>query len=134
MEDDMAYSGYLIRFLDFSDPIPNKYIDRSSWSITPIGRRVVESFFDVDGRYHEYQADHKRTKIQFKLREHSEAEHSVLMQYFQTLDKVYTRYFNDLTESYSFGWFKIDDPVFRHKKTFDSTIWYEETQITMTEY
>lgn len=128
----MAYNGYLIKINTIE--LPNRYIDRSSWMITPIARRVVESFYDVDGRYHEYLSDHQQTKIQFKIREHSEAEHSIIAAFLQERYRVRVTYYNDLTEEYGFGNFRISDPVFTHKKTFDDTVWYEETQITMTEY
>lgn len=128
----MSYNGYLIKINNAT--IPNRLIDRSSWSITPQARKVIESFYDIDGRYHEYLADHQRATVQFTIREHSEAEHVDIVTYLKSRYNVKVQYYDDLNEVYASGSFRINDFVFKHKKTFDGTVWYDATPITLTEY
>lgn len=126
------YEGYLIK-ID-STTIANRYIDRTSWRITPLDRKVVDSFDDVTGVHHEYLSDHNRVGITFTLNEHRESEHSALASLFTGLTDVTVEYFNSLTGLYSTGRFRIDNPEWKHKRTFDDTIWYDSTNIKLTEY
>lgn len=126
------YNGYLLKIN--SETLLNKYIDRTSWKCTPQARRVVDNFFDVMGVYHEYRARHKRTNISFTIREHSEAEHSTIKAFFAEKENLSVVYFNDQTSDYSEGFFRMDDVEFRQKKTFDGTVWYDATQVKLSEY
>lgn len=126
------YNGYLISIGGVT--IPNSFIDRSSWRIVPFDRRVVDSFYDVTGEYHEYLADHNRVSIQFTLNQHKQSDHATFIDIFDTLNDVSVTYFNDGTQLYSTGIFKIAEPEWRHKRTFDGDIWYNDTTIKLVEY
>lgn len=126
------YNGYLLKI--GTTQVPNSYIDRTSWKCTPLARRVIDSFFDLSGEYHEYLADHQRTTIQFSFREHKESEHSIITAFLSKRDNVEVEYYNDLTQTYESGIFRISDFDFQQKKTFDNTVWYDRTTIKMTEY
>jgi hypothetical protein len=115
-------------------PFPLSFMDRSSWSCTPFQRRIIGDFNDIDGVRHVYESPHYRTEIQFTIREHSEAEHAQIVPFFSKLSKASVIYWNDMANDYETGVFRIDTPVFSHKKTFNDTMWYEPTTIKMTEY
>lgn len=115
-------------------PLPISLMDRTSWRCTPYKRKILAQHDDIDGVGHVYESTHYRTEIQFAIREHSQAEHALVVQYLQKLSKVTVVYWNDLDNEYRSGLFRIDDPVFAHKKTFNNTIWYEATSIKLTEY
>ena len=126
------YNGYLIRINDRI--LPNRFIDRTSWRIIPMARRVVDSFFDVSGEYHEYLADHERTTIQFTLGEHKESDHALIMSFFEKNTNVTVEYYNDKTQLYEFGTFKIADLELKQKRTFDTKVWWDKTTVKLTEY
>lgn len=126
------YNGYLLKINGTT--LPNRYIDRTSWKCTPKARRVVDSFYDVVGVFHEYKAGHKRTNISFTLREHSEAEHSAIVAFLAEKENLVVHYFNDQTELYNEGLFEMDNVEFRQKKTFDGTVWYDSTPVKLSEY
>lgn len=115
-------------------PFPLRFMDRSSWKCTPYKRRIISEHNDIEGIHHIYESPHFRTEIQFSIGEHSLEKHAEIVSYFQKLSKVVVNYWNDHDCMYRQGLFRIDDPVFEHKKTFDNDIWYEATSIKMTEY
>lgn len=125
-------NDYLIMFENTIFPL--KYMDRSSWDCTPYQRRILSEYNDIDGLRHVYEAKHERTEIKFTIREHTMAEHEEIVEYFKKLSKVSVIYWNDLDNTYRSGVFRIDTPSYKHKKTFNDTIWYEPTSIKMTEY
>lgn len=115
-------------------PLPLSLMDRTSWKCTPYQRRIIAEHNDIEGVRHVYESKHYRTKIKFVIREHSMAEHEDVVSYFQKLSQVQVIYWNDLDNAYRTGVFRINDPEFAHKKTFDHTIWYDPTTIELTEY
>lgn len=126
------YDGYLIKINNAT--LPNRFLERDSWQCTPMARKVLDSFFDVEGEYHEYLANHERSTISFRIREHTQAEHAVIVPFLQNTENLNVSYYNDREEEYKNGYFKMDTPAFTHKKTFDGTIWYNSTTIKLTEY
>jgi hypothetical protein len=126
------YDGYLIKINGVT--LPNRYIDRSSWRCTPQAKRVVDSFYDVEGVYHEYLADHQRSTIQFTLNEHKDADHAYLNGFLAQKTNVAVEYYDDGTGTYATGTFRIADVEYKQKKTFDSTVWYDKTTVKLTEY
>lgn len=127
----MNDKGYVIKIGD--RVLPTAYMVRDSWKCTP-STRTVKKYTDGNGREHVHEMIHKRTKIEFQLEEHALRDHDDIVSYFQKLSNVNIEYLNDHTCTYDNGIFHIEDIQWKHKKTFDHDIWYEPTNITMTEY
>lgn len=104
---------------------------RDSWKTKP--KRKTKSLTDGNGVEHIANI-RERTEIKFQIDEHRMSDHETIIAFFQESEDVHVEYLNDHTGTYEVGVFHIDEIQWQHKKTFDSDIWYEKTQITMTEY
>ena len=59
----MAYSGYLVKVN--GTQIPNKYIQLTTYAITPNQRMESEAERDITGALHRTTCEHTATKIEF---------------------------------------------------------------------
>ena len=59
----MAYSGYLVKVN--GTQIPNKYIQLTTYAITPNQRMEAEAERDTTGMLHRTTCEHTATKIEF---------------------------------------------------------------------
>lgn len=127
----MVNEGYLIKIE--GKPFPLEYTVRDSWKSAPNVKERI-TYLDANGKKHEYEAAHGRTKIEFRIIEHRMREHEHIISFLQKTKEVSIEYLNDRTAAYTRGTFRIEDIQWKHKRTFDYDIWYEEAQVVMEEY
>lgn len=127
----MAYQGYRIKIN--GDIFPNVYMSRGSYTIAN-NPRVCETYTDSLGIEHDVYYPTTKAVITFDIKEHSTEEHSVLDAFFVTRSNVPIQYFDDNTESYKTGTFKIEDFEWSHSNALASDVDYETTSITLKEY
>lgn len=122
------YQGYRIKVN--GSIIDNMMIKRGTYYSVPT-TRVLSSYYDAAGGYHEELSPAKKMEIGFSIREHSAEEHAAIMSVF-TERNVSVEYWNDTTGEYSVGVFRVDDLKASHKYTAGG-IRYKEIPVKLKE-
>lgn len=124
----MAYSGYRIKIDNVI--LKNNDIAKGSYAL---GRnpRVAKSYTDISGISHEIYYPSSKTVISFSIREHLLSDHAVLASYFANRS-VSVEYFDDETETYKSGTFKVADFTWKHLNT--NPVMYGATAIKLEEW
>lgn len=125
----MAYQGYRIKVN--SVEIENTLMVRGSYSMTKVNR-VLASYYDAAGTYHEELDPVSKTEIEFTIREHSMEEHEDLMDAFSGRN-VNVEFFDDTDGTYKTGVFRVEDKQIPHTYAVTSMIRYGEIDIKMKE-
>lgn len=127
----MAISDYRVKINNIK--VPNTYISRGTYSLErPL--RIAETYEDASGIKHEITFASKKTKIKFTLREHSSDEHNSFAALLATVQNVSVSYWDDQTNSYLSGTFRIKDFTWSHMNIIGSSIEYGPTSIELEEY
>lgn len=125
----MAYQGYRIKVN--GTIIDNMMIKRGSY-YTKLTRRVLSSYYDAAGGYHEDLSPAEKMEIGFTVREHDMEEHTALLSAFCTGRYLLAEYWNDTTGAYATGVFRVEDMKMPHKHAAGS-IRYGEIAIKLKE-
>ena len=107
------YQGYRIKVN--GKTIDNMMIKRGTYYSVPT-TRVISSYYDAAGGFHEELSPVKKMEIGFTIREHDPEEHTALLSAF-TGRNVSVEYWNDTTGEYKVGLFRVDDLKAKHKHT-----------------
>ena len=107
------YQGYRIKVN--GTIIDNMMIKRGTYYSVPT-TRVLSSYYDAAGGFHEELSPAKKMEIGFTIREHSAEEHTAIMSAFSGRN-VSVEYWNDTTGEYKMGVFRVDDLKASHKHT-----------------
>lgn len=126
----MAYQGYRIKVNGTT--IGNMMIKRGSYYAKPT-RRVLESYYDAAGGFHEELSPVVKMEIGFTVREHDMDEHAALISAFSTGRNVSVEYWNDNTREYAAGVFRVDDMKMPHKYALPGRIRYGEIAVKLKE-
>lgn len=123
------YQGYRIKVN--GTIIDNMVIKRGTYYAVPT-TRVLSSYYDAAGGFHEELSPVKKMEIGFTIREHSAEEHTAIISAFSTGRNVSVEYWNDTTGVYDVGVFRVDDLKASHKHTAGG-IRYKETPVKLKE-
>lgn len=126
----MAYQGYRIKVN--GTIIDNMMIKRGTYYSIPTSR-VIDSYYDAAGNFHEELSPVKKMEIGFTIREHDMEEHAALLSAFSTGRNVSAEYWNDTTGEYATGVFRADDMKFSHQYALPGRIRYGEIAIKLKE-
>ena len=110
--------------------VDNLMIKRGTYYSIPT-TRVIDSYYDAAGGFHEELSPVKKMEIGFSIREHSAEEHIAIMSMF-TGRNVSVEYWNDTTGEYSMGVFRVEDFRTPHKHAA-SGIRYGEIEVVLKE-
>lgn len=97
-------------------------------------RAVISSWRDANGRMHYHFYPEAKTNISFSIRPRTVDQQRSIQHLFNTLDNLTVEYYNDVTEQYETGVFKMDDVVFKHQYDTQDVMFFAETQIVLREY
>lgn len=124
------YQGYRIKVNGHI--IKNSMIAKGSYYSKPT-RRVIASYYDAAGGYHEELSPAVKMEIGFTIREHDMEEHTALLSAFSTGRNVQVEYWNDATESYATGVFRVEDLKVPHKYALPGRIQYGDISVKLKE-
>jgi len=124
------YQGYRIKIN--GTVISDLMIKRGSYYATPT-TRVVSSYYDAAGGFHEELSPAKKMEIGFTIREHDMEEHTAFISAFSTGRNVSVEYWNDTTGEYKMGVFRVDDMKNQHKYALPGRIRYGEIPVKLKE-
>lgn len=126
------YIGY--RIMINGHKIENTDIVRGSYSIER-KRRVIASYHDAAGYLHEVLSSHETRSIGLTVREMSMKEYGERIQpALEKREKAEVVYWDDESNEYRSGIFKIQEYSISHANALGRTIWYKETPVTLEEY
>lgn len=127
----MAYQGYRLKINNVV--FPNEYVSRGTYKISRNPRKV-ETYTDIVGVEHDVFYPTDKTTITFMIREHSSSDHSTIYEYFSTRKNVTVEYYDDNTDTYISGTFRVDKITWEYENALSNTIEYAPTPITLEEY
>ena len=122
------YQGYRIKVN--GTIIDNMMIKRGTYYSVPT-TRVISSYYDAAGGFHEELSPVKKMEIGFTIREHYLEEHAAIMSAFPERN-VLVEYWNDTTGEYKTSVFRVDDLTTSHKYTAGG-IRYAEIPVKLKE-
>lgn len=125
----MAYNGYRIKINGTT--IDNMMIKRGSYFTKPT-QRILDSYYDAAGGYHEELSPAIKTEINFTIREHDMDEHTALMSAFNGRN-VTVEYWNDTIGEYATSIFRVENMRMPHKYALNGRILYGEIAIMLKE-
>jgi len=126
----MSYRGYRIKVNGHI--IDNTMITKGSYTSTQT-RRVIASYYDAAGGFHEELSPAVKMKIGFTIREHDMEEHTALLSAFSTGRNVTVEYWNDTTGSYATGVFRVEDFSVPHQYALQNRIRYGAISVKLKE-
>lgn len=106
------YQGYRIKVN--GTIISDFMIKRGSYHSLPKSR-VLASYYDAAGGFHEELSPVAKMEISFTIREHDMEEHTAFLSAFSTGRNVSVEYWNDTTGAYATGVFRVEDMKMPHK-------------------
>ena len=124
----MAYNGYRLKINNVV--FNNSDIAKGSYTLGK-NPRVAKSYTDINGIRHDIYYPTPKTIISFSIREHLLSDHLVLSSYFATRN-VTVEYFDDESETYKTGSFKVSDFNWNHLNT--NPVMYGATAIKLEEW
>lgn len=125
------YQGYRIKINGIK--VNNTMIASGTYNMSTAGR-VIDSWEDADKIKHEVLAKKKKVAISFELREHKSSEHTAFINLVEVTENIPVEFYDDKTDSYKAGMFKMDKVEFSHKNATNSEITYNNTKIELEEY
>lgn len=125
------YQGYRLKINNAE--IPNSIIARGTYQIDTEDR-IAEQYTDAYGVDHIRMFAKTKTVITFSVREHNSAEHQIISSYFSKRANVSVEFYDDDTDTYKSGLFRIIKNPYSHKNTYGRNIQYNATQIKLEEY
>lgn len=134
----MAYNGYLVKFGDYNFA---GLIRADTYEVTSNARQDLDSYRDANGELHRTALEHTATSITFTVRARTEAEHKAMMDSIVANYTSYTErdatvtYYDTENCTYKTGHFYIDSNLTHHiYGTYNSTIFYGESEFSLVEY
>lgn len=124
------YNGYRVKINGHI--VSNNMIAKGSYSQKKADR-VIDEWNDADDVQHTVAMKNKRVTITLQLREHDLTEHAVFAALTEKSLNVPVEYFDDQTQAYLTGTFRMKEVTFEHGEATDKTIRYSETEIELTE-
>ena len=111
---------------------PNNNVAKGSFNIQK-EPRVALSYDDIKGISHEIHFPTDKTIISFSVREHDSAEHSSIIPFFNTGSDVTVSYWDDNSNLYREGTFKVHPINWNHLTIEGDNIRYAPTPIKLEE-
>jgi hypothetical protein len=128
----VAFEGYLLSINNVV--IPNKYIDVKAYNITPNKRRIIRDYYDGLGKHHIVYSSHTSTEIDFSTNGLMKAGMRQFLGYFPASENLTVKYYNDKTDTYQTGIFRLDDDIkFSKYKIRGADIIYKAVNIVLKE-
>lgn len=127
----MAYAGYRIKIN--GEIFPNIYMARGSYNMTK-NPRLCESYVDALGVSHDVFYPTAKAIINFSIKPHSTDEHHLLREYFNERENVSVEYFDDNSETYLTGTFKVKNFTWKDDNATSGSVDYSATDIQLEEY
>lgn len=125
------YNGYRVKINGHI--VSNNMIAKGSYSQKKADR-VIDEWNDADDVQHTVAMKNKRVTITLQLREHDLTEHAAFAALTENTLNVPVEYYDDQTQVYLTGTFRMKEVTFEHGEATDKTIRYSETEIELTEY
>lgn len=127
----MAYAGYRIKIN--GEIFPNIYMARGSFNITK-NPRLCESYVDALGVSHDVFYPTPKAVINFNIKPHSNDEHQALSVFFINRANVAVEYYDENTENYLTGSFKVKNFTWKNDNATSGGVDYSATAIQLEEY
>lgn len=124
------YRGYRIKIN--GNIIANTMLKKGSYTSKQT-RMVIASYYDAAGGFHEELSPAVKMEIGFTIREHDMEEHAALLSAFSTGRNVTAEYWNDRTETYATGVFRVEDFEVPHQYALQKKIQYGEIPVKLKE-
>lgn len=124
------YSGYRVKIN--GKTLKNNLIAKGTYSCVE-GKRIADTWEDLNLIEHEYVLDNTKTQISFSIREHKLSEHEDVISYFTEMNNATVEYWSDTDMTYKTGVFKIEEITYSHSDANDDEIFYKVTKVTMIE-
>ena len=106
------YQGYRLKINDLV--ISDTMIKKGSYN-SKSTNRVLASYYDAAGGYHEELAPEPKMEINFSFRMHEMEEHAAFLAPFGTGRNVFVEYWHDMSGEYREGMFRVEDMKIPHK-------------------
>lgn len=126
-----VYLGYRIKIN--GEVFKNGWIAKGSYHCKIKEKRILDEFFDANGKRHLVKSGHERTEIVFSVRKHKQEEHREIVEFFKEKEDIEVVYWNDEKLQYETGLFCIDSIEYVHENARNKEILYGEIQVSMTE-
>ncbi len=127
----MGFLGYMLKVN--GNVLPNGYIDLLNYKCTPHKRRVIDSWYDGDGIYHETYSSHTSTLIQFATNGLLMPDKEAFISYFKKKADLKIEYWNDETGIYETGTFRRNDFTFMPYRIRKQDIIYKALDVELKE-
>jgi len=124
------YQGYRVKIN--GTIFPNDNMAKGSYSLGK-NPRVAQEWEDLLGIHHEINFPSTKTEINFSIREHLPIDHSALTSFFSSRN-VTVEYYDDNSDNYLTGSFKVGEIVWKHINVDGQGIFYAATPITLEEW
>lgn len=132
----MAYNGYLLKV--GGTQLPNKFIQLSTYAITPNQRMESSADRDTTGELHRTTCEHTASKIEFQtpyLKGSEIAELNQLLAIADNLQRnVSIEYFDPETQSYKNAECYISDVQYTIYSQIENDLLYMPTRYAFIEY
>nr|DAD55416.1 MAG TPA: YolD-like protein [Siphoviridae sp. ctoNj20] len=132
----MAYNGYLLKV--GGTQLPNKFIQLSTYAITPNQRMESSAERDTTGELHRTTCEHTASKIEFQtpyLKGSEIAELNQLLAIADNLQRnVSIEYFDPETQSYKNAECYISDVQYTIYSQIENDLLYMPTRYAFIEY
>lgn len=128
----MAFEGYLIKIN--GNTFPNKYLIVDSFNSIPNQRLEEDSYVDGNGVRHVNVSPHVPSKIEFTTRRVNLAEKMEIQSFIPTRENLTATYWNDETNTYETGVFRVPDINYTIFDISQNDIMYNEIHIVFDEY
>ena len=132
----MAYSGYLVKVN--GTQIPNKYIQLTTYAITPNQRMEAEAERDTTGMLHRTTCEHTATKIEFNTPYIKGADVAQLNQILGIANNlprnVSVEYFDPETQSYKSAECYVPDIQYTIYSERNGDLLYAPIRYALIEY
>lgn len=125
------YEGYRLKIN--GNEVPNADIAKGTYSLKK-DDRVIDSYEDMDKVTHEVVSKKPKVTISFSLRKHTSEEHERAVKLTSVKQNLSVEYFDDDTNSYVVGLFKMEVGEYSHAFAGTQRIFYNETPIKLIEY
>jgi hypothetical protein len=128
----MAFAGRLLSVNGVE--IPNKYIDIKTYYVTPNKRRIIKEYYDGLGKRHVIYSPHTSTEIEFDTNGLLNEDMRAFISLFTSTDNLSVNYYNDKTDTYQTGAFRLEDDIeFRKYNIKGNDILYKSVNIVLKE-
>jgi hypothetical protein len=126
------FIGYLLKIN--GTIIPSKYVDVKTYEITPNKRRVLKDGYSSAGIRHVVYSPHTSTEIGFSTNGLMMSGMRSFLGYFPSTDGLVVEYYNDKTDTYDTGVFRLENDIrFSKYRIRENNIIYKAVGISLKE-